>query len=148
MATHWLRSSLIPFGPHANCTLDICPLEWSILRYRPSISANVGLIAIFGVLIFAHAVQGYEYRTPGHALAIVVGCVLQIVGYAGRIVLHGNPFHFAVFVLQTSELAIRPSTEHMLTYYTVCITIAPLFYCAAIYVLLAQLCVYPRSPQP
>jgi hypothetical protein len=31
----------------------------------------------------------------------------------------------------------------MLTYYKVCITIAPLFYCAAVYVLLAQLYVHP-----
>ena len=112
MVTYQYLEYLVPFGPHANCTLELCPLEWSILRYRPSLATNAGMVAIFGLLLVSHTLQGFQFRTPGHALAIVVGCVLQIVGYSGRIMLHSNPFYFPAFILQISELYTPPSTAH------------------------------------
>ncbi|KAK7188444.1 hypothetical protein DPSP01_004638 [Paraphaeosphaeria sporulosa] len=113
---------LIPFGPLANCTLALCPVEWSVFTYQPSIAANSALLAIFGVLLLVHAAQGIKYRAWGYMGCMVAGCVLQIIGYGGRIMLHGNPFDFNAFLMQI-----------------ICITVAPVFYCAAVYVLLAQM---------
>ncbi|KAL5394524.1 hypothetical protein PMIN04_007246 [Paraphaeosphaeria minitans] len=113
---------LIPFGPLANCTLALCPVEWSVFTYQPSIAANAALLAIFGLLLLVHAAQGINYRAWGYMGCMIAGCVLQIVGYVGRIMLHGNPFDFNAFLMQI-----------------ICITVAPVFYCAAIYVLLAQM---------
>lgn len=94
---------LIPFGPSANCTLTLCPVEWGVFGYRPSISANSALLAIFGVLLLLHTAQGFTYRAWGYMGCMVAGCVLQIVGYVGRIMLHGNPFSFNAFLMQISK---------------------------------------------
>ena len=99
----WIE--LIPFGPNANCTLALCPLTWSVFQYQPSIAANVTLLAIFGVLLLLHAAQGIKYRAWGYMSCIIAGCVLQIVGYGGRIMLHDNPFDFNAFLMQISKCA-------------------------------------------
>ncbi|KAH7138385.1 parasitic phase-specific protein PSP-1 [Dendryphion nanum] len=112
---------LVPFGPLSNCTLEYCPLEWSIFRYQPSIPGNALFVAIFALLLAAHAFQGIRYKTWGYMGCMVAGCILEIIGYIGRILLHDNPFDFNAFLIQI-----------------ICITVAPVFYCAAVYVLLTQ----------
>ena len=94
---------LIPFGPSANCTLDLCPVEASIFGYRPSIAANATFIAIFGLLLAVHIVQGVWFRTWGYMVTLAAGCILQIIGYVGRILLHDNPFGFNPFLIQISK---------------------------------------------
>jgi hypothetical protein len=96
-------NGLIAFGPQANCTLDLCPLEWSIFQYQPSIGANAAFIAIFGLLLFLHLAQGVWYKAWGYMGCMLAGCILQIIGYAGRIMLHDNPFDFNAFLIQISE---------------------------------------------
>lgn len=121
MAQQQLPNGLIAFGSDANCTLDICPVEWSVFQYQPSIAANATFIAVFGTLMIVHLILGAWYRTWGYMACMAAGCILQIIGYAGRIMLHDNPFDFGPFLIQI-----------------ICITIAPVFYCAAIYVLLSK----------
>ena len=104
---------LIPFGPGANCNLKLCPLEWSVFRYQPSIPANATLLAIFGVLLLIHATLGVKFKTNGYMVCMLAGCVLQIVGYSGRIILHDNPFDFNAFLMQISKwtLGLRVKIE-------------------------------------
>ncbi|KAL2132392.1 hypothetical protein VTI74DRAFT_3869 [Chaetomium olivicolor] len=116
-----LPNGLIPFGPDANCTLDTCPLEVSILQYRPSQAASGTFIAVFGLSMIVHAYQGVRTRSWGFMASMLCGCSLEIAGYAGRLVIYDNPFHFGGFLTQI-----------------VCITVAPVFFCSAIYVLLSQ----------
>ncbi|OBR08576.1 Parasitic phase-specific protein PSP-1 [Colletotrichum higginsianum IMI 349063] len=116
-----LPDGLIAFGPQANCTLELCPIEWSVLRYQPSIPASGIFIALFALGLIVHAVQGIRWRTWGFMASMIAGCVLEIVGYVGRLFIHDNPFDFEGFLMQI-----------------ICITIAPVFFSAAIYVLLSQ----------
>jgi hypothetical protein len=60
---------LVPFGPRSNCTLDLCPIEWSVFQYRPSIGANATFIAIFALLLAVQIFQGIRYRTYCKSLA-------------------------------------------------------------------------------
>ncbi|KAK1974116.1 parasitic phase-specific protein PSP-1 [Colletotrichum cereale] len=119
MAT--LPNGLIAFGPRANCTLELCSLEWSILRYQPSIPASATFIALFVLALIVQAVQGIWWKTWGFTASMICGCVLEIVGYVGRLIIHDNPFSFEGFLVQI-----------------ICITVAPVFFSAAIYVLLSQ----------
>lgn len=98
-----LPLGLIAFGPSANCTLELCPLEASILQYQPSIPANSVAIAIFGLSFIVNVVQGCYYRTWGFMAGLLSGCILEIVGYIGRIIIHDNPFDFNGFIMQISE---------------------------------------------
>lgn len=103
-----LPHNLISFGPDANCTLDICPLEASLLQYRPSLPVNSLFIAIFGFTTVAHLVQGFRTRSWGFMASIVCGNLLEIVGYVGRILLHDNPFLFSGFVMQIGISNMKP----------------------------------------
>ncbi|KZL75900.1 parasitic phase-specific protein psp-1 [Colletotrichum tofieldiae] len=116
-----LPNSLIAFGPDANCTLELCPIEWSILRYQPSIPASGTFIAFFALALVVHAIEGIKWKTWGFMASMICGCVLEIVGYVGRLLIHDNPFDFEGFLMQI-----------------ICITVAPVFFSAAIYVLLSQ----------
>jgi hypothetical protein len=96
-------NGLIPFGPWANCTLDLCLVEWSVFQYRPSIAANATFVTIFGLLLMVQILQGIRYKTWGHMACVAAGNILQIIGYIGRILLHKNPFSFNEFLIQIGE---------------------------------------------
>ncbi|TDZ15718.1 Sphingoid long-chain base transporter RSB1 [Colletotrichum orbiculare MAFF 240422] len=121
MSATRLPNGLRSFGPKANCTLDLCPLEASLLRYQPSIPVNGAFIALFALAMVIHAVQGFRAKTWGFMASMIGGCLIEIIGYVGRLILHDNPFSFGGFLIQI-----------------ICITVAPVFFCAAIYVMLSQ----------
>ncbi|OIW33984.1 RTA1 like protein [Coniochaeta ligniaria NRRL 30616] len=119
----------VGFGPNSNCTLEVCSVEHSVYRYRPSLAANVVFIAIFALLMAIQIVLGMRWKTWWFMWCIVTGCVSEIIGYAGRVMMYYNPFKFAPFMIQI-----------------VCVTSAPVYFCAAIYVTLA-LTVTNLSPE-
>ncbi|CAI4214404.1 unnamed protein product [Parascedosporium putredinis] len=123
MAT--LPNGLITFGPLANCTLELCPIEASLLRYQPNKPSTIVFIAVFGLSLLVHAYQGVRTKAWGFMASMLSGCILEIVGYIGRLIIHSNPFDFQGFLMQI-----------------ICITIAPVFFCSAIYVLLSQVANY------
>lgn len=101
-----LPNGLVAFGPDANCTLEICPLEASILQYQPSLPANGAFIGIFAVAMIAHTFQGIYTNRWGFMLSIISGCALEIIGYVGRIIIHNNPFDFSGFLMQIGTFGI------------------------------------------
>ncbi|CAJ2506860.1 Uu.00g080460.m01.CDS01 [Anthostomella pinea] len=118
------ESRLIPFGPDATCTLDTCPLEWSVLQYRPSLATNVTFICIYFNLMCIHLWLGIRWKSWWFTGCVVVGTAYNIIGYGGRIMLYQNPFSFNGFLLQI-----------------ICVGSAPVFYSAAIYVTMKQIVV-------
>lgn len=113
----------IVYGSDANCTLALCPVEWSILSYQPSIPANAVFVALFSVALAVHLYEGIRWRHTlgGFAIPMVLGCIDEVLGYVGRLIMHGNPFSFNGFLMEI-----------------ICITTAPVFFCAAIYINLAR----------
>ncbi|KAI9678491.1 MAG: hypothetical protein M1829_002089 [Trizodia sp. TS-e1964] len=107
-----------------DCTLDTCPLELANLRYVPSLGGNVIFIVIFALALILHLALGIRYRTWGFMGGLAGGMVIEIVGYAGRVMMHYNPFTSNPFLIQI-----------------VCLTIAPAFITAAIYICLARIIV-------
>lgn len=140
-----LPNGLITFGPRANCTLDLCPLEASLLQYQPNVPANGIFIAVFGLLMLVHTWQGVKTRTWGFMSSMIVGCILEIVGYVGRLIIHDNPFNFIWFLLQISESYLYCAGMIVGLTCVVCIGVAPVFFCSAIYVLLSQVYVKPEQ---
>ncbi len=75
------------------CTLDNCTIEESEWGYRPSLPGNALFAALFGisaVLFFGQAM--ISRRFIGFAIAMVIGCILEVVGYVGRLMAYNNPF--------------------------------------------------------
>lgn len=101
-ATH-LPNGYKSFGPKANCTLEVCPLEASLLRYRPSVPVNGAFIGLFALAMIIHTIQGLRSKNWGFMASMIGGCLLEIVGYVGRLILNDNPFSFGGFLLQISK---------------------------------------------
>ncbi|KAI0443801.1 parasitic phase-specific protein PSP-1 [Xylaria telfairii] len=108
---------IIPFGPDATCTLELCPIEYSIFQYRPSLAANITFIVIHSTLMLVHLGLGLRLGNWWFSGGMVAGCMSNIIGYGGRVLLWQNPFSFAGFLLQI-----------------ILVGSAPVFYTAAIYV--------------
>ncbi|WZH42354.1 uncharacterized protein QYS62_003346 [Fusarium acuminatum] len=116
---------LIVFGPDANCTLDLCPVEWSVYQYRPSLAANIAFIVLYAIAMGAHMFLGIRWKQWFYMSFMMVGCLFEIIGYIGRIILYKNPFNFGGFMVQI-----------------VFITSGPVWYTAAVYVTLSKIIKY------
>jgi hypothetical protein len=113
--------NLVIFGPDANCTLALCPVEWSVYQYRPSLAANITFIVLYAIAMGTHLVLGIKWKQWFYMSFMMIGCLFEIIGYIGRIIMHNNPFNFGGFMVQI-----------------VFITSGPVFYTAAIYVTLSK----------
>ena len=98
----------IVFGPNSNCTLASCPVKTSVYEYRPSLGGNLTFLFLFAIGLLLHTVLAYKWRTFAFGFAMAGGCVNEIVGYVGRILLWQNPFSFPGFLMQISEYWIIP----------------------------------------
>ena len=87
-------------GKDANCTLSACPVEQSVYGYRPSIGASAALIALYAVAMVIHLALGFRNKTWFFMSAMVLGCIDEAIGYAGRILLWQNPWGHSGFILQ------------------------------------------------
>ncbi|KAG9692812.1 RTA1-domain-containing protein, partial [Aureobasidium melanogenum] len=101
------------------CNLRECSVEQSLFQYRPYLAATSVFIALFGISGIVHMVQGIWYKQRTFAILMVLGCICEMIGYGGRIIMYNDPWDFNGFIMQI-----------------VCITIAPVFMTAAIYVTL------------
>lgn len=98
---------LISYGPDENCTLTpgptYCPPDVGVYEYRPKLSANIVFIALFFLAMLIHIALGIKYRTWTFLFCIFWGCVSELIGYGGRVMLWENPFSFPGFLIQISR---------------------------------------------
>ncbi|RMZ85086.1 hypothetical protein DV738_g102, partial [Chaetothyriales sp. CBS 135597] len=111
----------ITFGPDSNCTLEICDVRYSVYGFVPSLAANTSFLILFILAGIAHTYLGWIWKTSLFAGFMLVGCLSAIVGYIGRLLLNANPFSFEGFMIQI-----------------IGVTLAPVYFCAAIYITLAK----------
>jgi hypothetical protein len=81
------------------CTIETCSLECTQLGFVPSLAGNAAYAVIMGILLLSQIVLGIKYRTWGFMTGMICGLLLEIIGYAGRIMLHHNPFDFNSFLM-------------------------------------------------
>lgn len=99
-----------------------CPVESSIYGYYPSVPGNAFLLTWFGILLIINSILGIRLKTWTYMIAMILGCISEVIGYAGRLILNNNPFSKAGFDMQI-----------------VCLIIAPAFFAAAIYLTLKHI---------
>jgi hypothetical protein len=81
------------------CTLDTCCLAQSPFTYRVSYGGNLAFAIIFGAVIVPQIGLGAYYKTWGFMIGMVCGLILEVLGYAARIMLHNNPFNGDAFLI-------------------------------------------------
>jgi hypothetical protein len=146
-----------------NCTVSVCPIDLSTYGYRPSLPFSATMIALYTIVLTIQIILGLRYKKWGFVATMVLGCLDEIIGYVGRILYYQNPWAGAGFIIQigkslspplaTLTSPLSPLTLHLhlaLLSKTptktipltpppkVLITIGPVFFAAAIYVLLHQ----------
>lgn len=99
-----MSNDTVPAEP---CTLDTCPIEWGFLRYRPTLAGNGLFAGLFGVMLIAQFGIGIRHKTWTYLVAMAFGLLCEVVGYAGRLQLNGNPFNFDFFI----QYVLKPFTN-------------------------------------
>lgn len=92
-------SGVCPLQSTINCTVEICPLSCAQVDYLPTLAGNAVYAAAFGLLLIAQLGLGTKYKTWGFMVGMICGLILEVVGYAGRVMLHDNPFDFNNFIM-------------------------------------------------
>lgn len=90
-------------GDYANCTISVCPVELSVYGYRASLPFSIVLIILYALCAVVQLWLGIKYRTWGFLSCILLGCVTEILGYIGRILMWQNPWNDAGFIMQIGE---------------------------------------------
>lgn len=91
-------------GENPNCTVEACPIEFSVYGYRPTLPGSAALIALYGICMIVQIVLGIRYKTWWFMGAMVLGCIDEILGYAGRILYYQNPWKEPGFIMQIGKL--------------------------------------------
>ncbi|RFU36250.1 hypothetical protein B7463_g106, partial [Scytalidium lignicola] len=99
-----------------------CPADGSSLGYPPNIAASVIFMGLFGASLLGHTVLGWKHKTWSFMIAMFLGSSSEVVGYLGRILMHNNPYRLSTFLIQI-----------------VCLTTAPAFYSAGLYLCLSRI---------
>jgi len=86
-----------------------CPVEGTLYGYYPSIEANAFFAAFFGLCLVINLVLGIRYKTWTYMIALCLGCLGELVGYIGRILLYNNPYDETGFQMQICCLIISPA---------------------------------------
>ncbi|KAK2821774.1 hypothetical protein FQN49_007690 [Arthroderma sp. PD_2] len=104
------------------CTLATCPITESIYQYKPSLAGNAALLAIFAASGIVHSLQYFFWRNSAFSIPMILGCLTEVIGYVGRVILADDPFSQIGFLIQIC-----------------CLTLAPAFFSASIYFCLADI---------
>ncbi|KAE9377270.1 RTA1-domain-containing protein [Stipitochalara longipes BDJ] len=114
----WIASNITTT---AQCTVDLCSLKYASLDYVPNAGSNFLLAIIFAFFLLTQLFFWVWRRTHSFSFAMCCGLILEILGYLARVIMKNNMFSQTPFLIQI-----------------ICLTIAPVFFTAAIYLTLAR----------
>lgn len=93
-----------------DCSVESCAVELSLYGYRPNLGANIFLTVIYSLVISTAAIIILQRRRGwlSYNICIILGSILELVGYAERIKGYSNPFALDGFTIQYALLTIAP----------------------------------------
>lgn len=91
------------------CTLETCDLSMASFLYLPTRPGNAIYAAIFAIYIVTQLFLGIKHKTWGYMVAMVLGLLLEVIGYVARIMLHNSPFDKNNFLMYLVTLTIAPA---------------------------------------
>lgn len=115
-----------------------CPADGSSLGYAPNMAASIVFLGIFSISLVAHAALGWKYKTWTFLIAMALGSSSEMVGYLGRILMHNNPYKLSTLVFDPSDPRSAADPTRFLVQ-IVCLTMAPAFYSAGLYLCLSRM---------
>ncbi|KAI1774485.1 RTA1 like protein-domain-containing protein [Hypoxylon cercidicola] len=107
-----------PLRDPNNCQKDLIPGFDYAYGYLPSLAAGIVFCVLFGIGFFGHALQTIRLRRWTSAL-LTIGALTELIGWIGRTWSAECPYNENAFLIQIVTLII-----------------GPVFFTAALYVLL------------
>ncbi|EXJ91245.1 hypothetical protein A1O1_04355 [Capronia coronata CBS 617.96] len=95
-----------------------CPVQASIYGYYPNLGANAFFLAFFALCLLLNLGLGIRYKTWTYMVALCLGCLTELIGYVGRLIMRGNPFADSGFITQICCLIIAPAFNSAAIYLT------------------------------
>ncbi|KAL5114594.1 hypothetical protein ACEQ8H_007499 [Pleosporales sp. CAS-2024a] len=86
-----------------------CTLEGTLYGYKPNLAWNIFFAAWFAVCLMWQLYLGFRYKTWTYMVGLSLGCIGEIIGYAGRLMLHDDPLSHDGFIMQMCCLIIAPA---------------------------------------
>lgn len=117
------------------CTWELCHLSYAYFEYRPNRAANLAFAVLFGISMLAYLGQGiFSKKWIGFTVAMVGGCVLEMIGYAGRVAAYKDLWHEVCYGWRASErtTGILTKSKRPFLIQICCLTIAPAFLAAGL----------------
>lgn len=93
-------------GNDVNCTISTCPVQLSVYGYRASLPFSILLIVLYALCAVVQLWLGIRHRTWGFMGCVLLGCITEILGYVGRILMWNNPWGNSGFIMQIGELDV------------------------------------------
>ncbi|KAH8595057.1 RTA1 like protein-domain-containing protein [Bisporella sp. PMI_857] len=103
-----------------------CPVEDTTYGYYPNLAGNTVFVVVFAICAIAQVILGSIYRLKSYSILVCLGCMGEVVGYIGRIIMHSNPWNTSGFIMQSLLLIVSPSLlaaglyltlKHLVFYY-------------------------------
>lgn len=92
------------------CTIETCDITtMGVFNYQPNLGANAFFGVVFALCLMVQLFFGIKHKTWGYMAAMLLGLLLEVVGYAGRIMLNSNPFNNDAFLQYLVTLTIAPA---------------------------------------
>ncbi|KAK3367758.1 RTA1 like protein [Podospora didyma] len=88
---------------------QLCSVKYTTLGYYPNQGANIFMTLGFGVAALSTIFFGVWKKTWGYSIAVAAGCILECVGYAGRVQLSSNPWNANAFKTQIVAIVLGPT---------------------------------------
>lgn len=95
-----------------------CPASGSFYGYAPNLGANAFFLAMFVVLCSLNILLGILHKTWTYMVAMALACAGASIGYAGRVIMHYNPYNNNGFMIQITCLIISPAFNSAAIYLT------------------------------
>lgn len=90
---------------------NVCPVEATIYGSYLSPPGNAVLLAAFSACALFQIGNATYTRTKAYSytICLLAGTICELLGYAGRLILIENPWHFSAFAMQMCCLIVGPA---------------------------------------
>lgn len=117
-----------------DCTTGTCPVDEGFFSEPPSLAGAAVLLAVFSALVPINLWIGARHKTTVYSLTLVIGLLVEVMGYVGRLLLRtdlASKTYYLLFLLGTIagptfiSAAIYTILPHILAVYGGDVSIVP-----------------------
>jgi hypothetical protein len=91
------------------CTLKTCDVSTSWYGYQPNLGINVFFVIIYSIIaVYCLVLSAWKRSWLTYTIAILVGSLLELIGYAARIKGHSDPWFGTGWIIQYAIITLSP----------------------------------------